>query len=222
MNQLERKDLSVYELIDAWRIPFFNRERIPEPCDLFDNVNGVYPNDDMWDSTDIILHLRASVDENGRVNDITYYKVKDMMTGHGRPVTKYYNLTASDIKRFTEILDTYTVPRACNVIEPLLLAAKQTELPDGWMISRITKTTVVFYRDNKALSIPKKQIIKALEVSYTYLEILSNPDYWDANTRFLKAEYKDPLLALFSLVDTSQYYHRDQLIEVANKRAHAV
>ena len=82
------KDLSIFSINGAWEIPFYNRERIPVECELFDSVNGVYPNDDNWE-TDIILNLKASVDENGRVNDIFYYKVKDMTYGHGRHLSRF-------------------------------------------------------------------------------------------------------------------------------------
>ena len=222
MEQHE-KDLREYSIKGKWEIPFYNRERVPVECELFDSVNGVYPNDDIWEDTDIVLNLRASTDENGRVNDIQYYKVKDMTYGHGRPVSEDKELTLSDIKRFTEILSLYTLSRADEAIEPLLQKATNEGLPDGWFIKNINKTKVVFEnKDGTSVSVPKKRIEAALEISYTYIDILFNPDFWDANTTVFKSEYKEPLLALFSLVDTSSYYHYEQLLEEANKRKQLV
>ena len=105
------------------------------------------------------------------------------------------------------------------MIEPLLKTASEKELPNGWMIKSNRSSSVVFLgQDGEAVSIPKKRIADALEISYTYIDILYNPDFWDANTSVFKSAYKEPLLALFSFVDASGYYHYDQLREEANKR----
>ena len=213
------KDLSMYVMRESWKVPFLRRKRIPEECDLFDDVNGVYPNDDDWEATST-LNLRAKVDENGRVSKIDYYKVRDLGGGHGRPQTRDLELNASDLKKFRGILEAATISRADSVLEPLLQRAMDEGLPGNWRLLKSNKSSVVFENpEGERVSVPRKRILNALEISYSFIDVLDSKDFWDANDHVLNLADRDALLALFSLVDTSDYYDRETLISEAEARA---
>lgn len=212
---------SKLEMVSAWEAPFMYRERIPEENKLFDDVNGCYPNDENW-MTDVVLNLRASVDQNGRVNKISCYKVRDLSCGAGRPQTQDLRLSAADIKVFVDILNTYTVSRAEKVLPSLLSRAKQEGLPNEWAIEKINEKSIIFSKNGVTVSVAVNRILKALEISYAYLDVLYSADFWDANAKTLKPEDKEPLLSLFSLVDTSDYYNREQLWDEYSERVNLV
>ena len=215
----QMKDLNMFVMYDSWKVPFLRRKRIPEECDLFDDVNGVYPNDDDWEATST-LNLRAEVDENGRVCKIDYYKVRDLGGGHGRPQTRDLELNASDLKKFRGILEAATISRADNAIEPLLQKAMDEGLPGNWRLLKSNKSSVVFENpEGERVSVPRKRILNALEISYSYIDVLDSKDFWDANDHVLNPADRDALLSLFSLVDTSDYYDRETLINAAQTRA---
>jgi len=216
------KDLHFLLMEEAWKVPYLHRKRIDDYSELIDSVNGCYPNDDNWE-TDIILNLKASADDDGRICDIEYYKVRDLTCGHGRPVTRDLELSAADKNVFARILDENTISRAESVIETLLNKAKESGLPYGWTLKKWTSTAASFISpEGKSVSVTLKRILKAIEISYSYIDILSSRDFWDANPKTLKAEDRDALLALFSLIDTSDYYRREELLAEAEERAYLV
>lgn len=219
---IAEKDLHFLLMEEAWKVPYLHRKRIDDYSELIDSVNGCYPNDENWE-TDIILNLKASVDDDGRICDIEYYKVRDLTCGHGRPVTRDLELSAADKNVFARILDENTISRAESVIETLLNKAKECGLPYGWTLKKWTSTAASFISpEGKSVSVTLKRILKAIEISYSFIDILSSRDFWDANPKTLKAEDRDALLALFSLIDTSDYYRREELLSEAEDRAYLV
>lgn len=217
----QEKDLSFLVVRDEWKAPYLFRERKSENCELFDSVNGCYPNDGR-DNTTIILRLQAHTDNQKRVCSISYYKVRDLTCGHGRPSSQDVSLSASDKRRFAKILSAATISRAEHIVDSLIQRAQKSVLPNGWRIHSITSTDLVFSNEVQSISIPIEQILNAIEVSYAYIEILYSRDFWKANEKWLNFSYSEPLISLFSLIDTSGYYQIDRLNKEAEQRQYAV
>ena len=214
-----KKNLSIFAMKEPWKVPYLRRKRISGQCALFDDINGCYPNEDDWEAVSI-LNLKASVDSDGRVSEINYYKVQDLSSGHGRPQTRDLDLNASDIKKFRSILEAATISRADGVIEQLLQKAQDEGLPGGWNLLKWNKTNASFITPSgNPVSVPIKRILHALEISYSFLDILDSAEFWDANNKTLNPADRDALLTLFSLVDTSNYYDREALISEASARS---
>lgn len=202
---------------DPITAPFLYRKRLPEDNELFDSVNGVFPYADR--DTMISINLNAQADANGHVDKITYYKVRDHLTGHGRPAYSDKELTRADEKMLIAILEKSTISRAEQVLPVLLEKAINEGLPGNWRVQKHTKSTVSFCSPSGDIHVISKQhILFALEISYSHIEILSEPLFWEANEKYLKPTDQEALLCLFSLVDTSTYYNRGALIEQAEHR----
>ena len=150
---------------------------------------------------------------------MSYYKVYDMTQGHGRPVTRDAELTPFDEKKLVSALEACTISTAEEELEQLLTKAERTTLPNGWVIRKTTKKAVVFAdKKNNEITVQRTALIKAIDISHFYLDIITCKEFWEANHRYLKKENADPIMALMSLIDTTQYYQYESLAEKARRR----
>ena len=212
-----KRDLTPFMMQKAWQAPFFRRE-INDRFDSFFSGNGYYPNEGKH-NTNIRLNLQVNYDSNKRVSFIKYYKVHDLTSGHGKPVIRHADLSARDMAVFAKALSACTVSNAESELDNLLEKASGNKLPDGWKITGIDGKSVEFSKaPDIYLTIPRSRICKAIDISHNYLEILSYRAFWEANRDCLELKDADPLIALFSLVDSSQYYEYEQLLEESNER----
>ncbi len=214
---MAKLDLASFEMENGWFAPFYYR-KANEHFEEYFSGNGYYPYDDNY-NTNARVNLQVFLDENGRVNDMSYYKVYDLTQGHGRPVTRDAELTPFDEKKLASALSFCTISTADDELDQLIKKADGEKLPGGWKITKITKKAITFAdKKGNESSISCVRIAKAIDISHAYLDILTRKEFWQANPRYLKAEDADPLLALFSLVDATAYYNYDQLVSEAQER----
>ena len=214
---MKKLDLSSFEMKDAWFAPFLYRKANENFADFFSG-NGYYPYDGDY-NTNIRVNLKVFLDENGRVNDMSYYKVYDMTQGHGKPVTRDADLTPFDEKKLASALSQCTESTAEEELEKLLSQVMDEKLPGRWTIKKVTKRSVTFCdKIGNEFPISRSRITKAIDISHAYIEILTKKEFWQANPRILKIEDADPLLALFSKVDASTYYNYEHLQDEAESR----
>ena len=212
-----KRDLTAFAMRDGWFAPFYYRH-VNEHFDDYFTGNGYYPYDDNYD-TNIRVNLKVFLDDNRRINDMSYYKVYDMTQGHGRPVTRDAELTPFDEKKLVSALEACTISTAEEELEQLLTKAERSTLPDGWVIRKTTKKAVVFAdKKNNEITVQRTALIKAIDISHFYLDIINCKEFWEANHRYLKKENADPIMALMSLIDTTQYYQYESLAEKAKRR----
>lgn len=214
---MAKLDLASFEMGDGWFAPFYYRKTNEHFSEYFSG-NGYYPYDDNY-NTNVRVNLQVFLDENGRVNDMKYYKVYDLTQGHGKPVTRDAELTPFDEKKLASALSLCTISTAEEELDQLIKKADGEKLPGGWKITKITKRAITFAdKKGNESSISCARIAKAIDISHAYLDILTRKEFWQANPRYLKAEDAEPLLALFSLIDATTYYHYDQLVAEAQRR----
>ena len=199
------RDLSAFVMPEGWFAPFYNRE----VNDLFDDRfsgNGYYPNDDDY-TTDAVVNLKVFLDDNRRVNDLSYYKMYDLNPGHGRPVNREEDLNRSDIKKLVKAMEECTISTAEDELDRLLQKATSEILPGGWKVEKAQKKAISFAnKKGEAVSISRTIITNAIDISHGYIDIITRKEFWEANPRYLKKEYAEPIMALLSLADITQYY----------------
>ena len=215
-----KRDLSAFIMNEAWFAPFYYR-KANDQFDEYFSGNGYYPYDEDY-NTNVRVNLKVFLDENGRVNDMSYYKVYDFTQGHGKPVTRDADLTPFDEKKLASALSLCTISTAEEELNQLLEKATGEELPGGWIVKKSTKKSVSFAdKKGNETTISRARIVKAIDISHAYLDIINVIEFWQANSKCLNADDAEPLMALFSLIDTTQYYAYDTLIEEEKKRINA-
>ena len=214
---MAKLDSASFEMDNGWFAPFCYR-KVNSHFDEYFSGNGYYPYDDNY-NTNARVNLKVFLDENGRVNDMSYYKVYDLTQGHGKPVTRDAELTPFDEKKLASALSLCTISTAEEELDQLIKKAEGEKLSGGWKITKATKRAITFAdKKGKETSISCARITKAIDISHAYLDILTRKEFWQANNKYLKAEDAEPLLALFSLIDATTYYKYDQLVSEARRR----
>lgn len=195
---------------EPWIVPYLGREIRWDK----DDVDGIFEwtfcpyGDEYYYETGISLDVYFGIHKDKTFSHVDIKKYKDYSPpiGHGKPSTDEVPITAKDRKRILEILDEYTISRGETLLQKTLKQAEIDGMP-GWEIISYKKNNIVFKNTNtnEIVNIGKKKIINALEWSYTYLEILDDPDFWTANQKTLSVENPAPLLALFSLINQKEF-----------------
>ncbi len=210
-------DIGPFEMGYGWFAPFYYRKPNERFTEFFSG-NGYYPYDGNY-NTNIRVNLKVFLDENGRVDDMSYYKVYDFTQGHGKPVTRDAELTPFDEKKLVSALSVCTISTAEDELAQLLKKAENEKLPDGWKILKTTKRSIIFVdKKGNEQSVSCSRIAKAIDISHAYLDILTRKEFWLANSKYLKVEDFEPLHALFSLIDATTYYKYNLLVSEAQKR----
>lgn len=178
---------------ENWMVPFIGR-MVNDVYEEKFNHNGYYPSDydDWYFEKAIILNLKPSISDDGELCDIDYYKVYEACGGPGRPITYDRSLNKKDINHFVTVLNECTDGRAESVIREYMLE-NQSDLPQEVL----------------------EQII---EISFTYPEILYNPNFWESNPKLVAKKYVKKALKLLSVIDWRAYGNGEELTEAVNKR----
>lgn len=195
--------LSPFIIHDAWESVYYGREVTSEYDKYFSPINGAYPE---TGSGTIRLNLKASISSDRKIVGISYYKVKDTSANYFmRPVTHDMPLTKTDIKKFSSLLDLCTLDRAEGVLQKLLVDANVHTLPNGWKMKKTTKKALSMSDGIDQVVIPIRVVKRAIDLSFSYIDVLSLETVWQANPDILPPEYASALIALFSLIDYSNY-----------------
>ncbi len=216
-NCMLSRDLNSFIMDDGWQAPYLRRE-VNGLFEKFFSGNGYYPNDGDY-TTDIRLNLQVFCDANHRVSSMSYYKVHDLTSGHGKPVLRHADLSKKDIAVFKKALSECTISSADTELENILMKASGKKLPNGWKVVGFDKRSVSFAGNAKVqIKIPRSHICNAIDISHNYLEMLSVKEFWAANKYDLNLDDADPLLALFSLIDPSGYYEYEIVKRESDER----
>ncbi len=179
--------------IEYWQLPYIGRTVNDKYLSMF-NHNGYYPSDDHdnhpeYYEKDIIVNLKPQL-FNNVIQSISYYKVVDhgIYSRHSddRP------LNAHDIKVFKEVLDACTVSSAQTVLNKLL----DMPLKEGWTIKRVSEKTIQLSNNGNIVSIPIDYVKQIIDIAPNASDIISNDDYWEVNSRWLRGKYKEAIFAL--------------------------
>ena len=179
--------------IEYWQLPYIGRTVNDKYHLLFDH-NGYYPSDDYdnhpeYSEKDIIINLKLQLSDNV-VQSISYYKKVDhgLYSRHSdeRP------LNSHDIKVFKEVLDECTVSSSQHVLDQLL----DMPLKEGWNIKRVSDKTIQLSKDGNKVSLPTDYAKLIIDIAPKVPDIISNDDYWEINSGWLRVKYKGAIFAL--------------------------
>lgn len=179
--------------IEYWQLPYIGRT-VNEKYHLLFDHNGYYPSDDYdkhpeYNDKGIIINLKPQLSDNV-VQGISYYKKVDngLYSRHSdeRP------LNSHDIKIFKEVLDECTVSSSQHVLDQLL----DMPLKEGWSIKRVSEKTIQLSKDGNKVSLPTDYAKLIIDIAPKAPDIISNDDYWEINSGWLRVKYKEAIFAL--------------------------
>lgn len=213
INNRKLKTIEMEKIDFPWWKRYIGRAIIPEAYyELFDH-NGHYPYVEQYEDEDIILNLKPTLDDTKRISGIRYYKMQQASFGHGRALYDDKRLLKTDIALFQEILDSVTVDCIPTEYESLCKRLSTAgELPGGYRVKNISDTGVeLIGQDGKKYRFAKKKILRGLEISHFYLDVLYSEKMLLDNPKYFSAKDVPLYLAVFSQVDYSEY---DRLTEL--------
>ncbi len=218
----EKRDISVLTADEPWLVPFLGRQVIREGGDSECIFDCDYFPDESAALRDIVFFVHFTT-KNGILTGFEYQKYKDLSKGHGRPHPDDQRLNAADKTRLSSLLAANTIPRAEPVLEKLLERAKKEGFP-GWRLKKENRTKLVFAstEDGAEETVTRKNLLKALEWSFFYIEVLDDPDFWLANSKALDQAHEGLIRSLFSLIDRHIYpelEEQNKAREYRNKRS---
>lgn len=192
--------------IEYWQLPYIGRTVNDKYALLFDH-NGYYPSDDYdnhpeYYEKSIIINLKPQLSDNV-IQDISYYKKVDhgLYSRHSdeRP------LNSHDIKVFKEVLDECTVSSSQHVLEQLL----DMPLKEGWTIKQVSEKTIQLSHDGNTVSLPIDYAKQIIDIAPKAPDIISNDDFWEINSSWLRGKYKEAIFALLC------NYNKDNFPEIS-------
>ena len=158
-------------------------------------------------------NLYVSLDNNRRVEYVSFYKNVMHDPSRGKANTPEMSLTTSEKKYAKDIFDQCLIDQAIDEIDDIInTAVEQGASYHDFKIIRKTNAGL-YYLDpsGKHKILARERVLQALNYSHVHLSILRIPSVAEAfSASFSKLPY-EPLFAVLQLVDPRGYFNYQQL-----------
>ena len=197
-----------------WTVPFlnlyFDRDKARERHFADNGKHWQYSDTDYTFKT-VILDIY--LDENDHIRDLSMSKYQANSFGHGKNSSKPLKVSSTDIKHFTAKLAETVTDHSEEEMASLFQIVKQSDFGDERQFT-IRKNDISLL-DNKGVqhSIKLQSLLKAVQASHVYFEVLQNDQYFCMDPKTFLEEDWSVLHEILSFVETSDYYQIDELEE---------
>ena len=211
--------ISVGPICIDWETPFlnlyFDREKARQKHFADNGRNWQHSDTDYSFKTTL---LDVYLDENDHITGLSMYKYQSTSFNHGKNSSKELKVTASDIKEKLSILQEIVSDPSEEELEKLLSDVRQSKYGIERQF-KAGKTSVSIHDENGTVQLIKqKTLLKAIQISHKYLEILHNYKVFSCCPKDFPEEIRPVLHELLSFVNTGKYYRIDSLKQEMERR----
>lgn len=204
--------VSVEPISIDWKTPFlklfFDKEKARNKHFAENGQNWQYSDTDYSFKTTL---LDVYLDQNDHITDITLYKYQSTSFNHGKNSSKELKVTASDIKENLAVLQEVVSDSSEFELEKLLSDVSQSEFGKERKF-KVGKTSIsIIDQNGNVQTIKRNTILKAIQISHKYLEILHNDKVFICSPKDFPEEIRPVLHEILSFVNAEKYYDLDAL-----------
>ncbi len=158
------------------------------------------------------VNMNVYMDDNDHIVEISFYKYQATSFIHGKNSAKELTVTNTDIKKYLAVLQEVVVDPSDNELETLLSKIGQSDFGRERHFSMKKPAVSLMDKNGNTQTIKLKTILKAIQISHSYLEILYNDEIvFTLYPKDFPPEIRPVLHEILSFVDTDQYYNLDEL-----------
>ena len=154
--------------------------------------------------------MNISLDDHDHIASISFYKYQATSFNHGKNSAKELTVTPTDRKAYLAVLQEVVVDSSEDELEKLLAKIEQSDFGKERQFSVKKQAVALLDQDGIKRLVKLKTILKAIQISHTYLEILYNDKLFLMYPKDFPPEISPVLHEILSFVDTDQYYGIDE------------
>ena len=204
--------VSINKIDIDWDTPFlnlyFDREKARAKLFADNGKHWQYSDTDYSFKT---INLNVYLDDNDHINGLSMYKYKTTSFNHGKNSSTELKVSASDIKEATAKLQEVILDTTEKELNQLLTKLQESDFGKERQIKIRKNDITLLDKNGQPQTIKQKALLKAIQISHTYLEILHNDTVFNNDPKEFPQEIHATLHEILSFIDTSNYYSLDEL-----------
>ena len=195
-----------------WNTPFmnlfFDREKARAKGFADNGKNWQYSDtDDLFKTVNMDVYL----DDYDHIVSISFYKYQATSFNHGKNSSRELTVTAADRKAYLAVLQEVVTDPSDNELETLLGKIENNSFGKERQFSKKKQAVTLLDQNGTKQTVKLKTILKAIQISHDYLEILYNDKVFIQYPKDFPPEICPVLHDILSFVETDLYYRIDDL-----------
>ena len=157
------------------------------------------------------VNMNVYLDDNDHISGIDFYKYKTTSFNHGKNSSRELSVSASDRKAYLAVLQKVIVDTSEDEVDRLISAVEQSEFGKERQLQVKKNDISLLDQNGVRQTIKRKTILKAVQISHVYLEVILNDRVFNLYPKDFPPEICSVLHEILSFVDIDQYYCVDDL-----------
>jgi len=165
----------------------------------------------------IFFSFEIKTDNNNCIKKLNIHKYQDKYFGHGRPITDELSLSLKDKKAIRVCLNNSIDTSVEDEYKTLVNTIKNRDALKTYKVAEISSKGITLC-NKKDIFVSKKDLIKILNLSHSFIDVLYEKNIYKNNKDIIDEELIDPILAILSCYDYSDYPNLKELKKEAEIR----